>query len=212
MFPLAQALLLPRMRLPLNIFEPRYLNLVEAALGRGRMFGMIQPRSRRKDPASGREQVPPVATLQRVGCLGRISSFSETEDGCFIVSLTGLLRFDVVRELPVVNGFRSVAASFERWGDDLAALSEVEIDRTRLLDLLRQYFRVRGLEANWDAVAEIPDAELVDTLCMACPFGDGEKQALLESRDVASRARDLLALLAIGLHESDGRDTGRHVS
>ena len=211
MFPLSQALLLPRMRLPLNIFEPRYLNMVEAALAHGRMFGMIQPRSR-QEPASGREPATPVPTLQRVGCLGRVSSFAETEDGCFVVSLTGLLRFDVLAERPVRSGFRSVTASFERWGDDLATPPEPEIDRVGLLDLLRQYFRARGLDANWDAVGEIPDGELVDTLCMACPFGDGEKQALVESRDVSSRARDLLALLAIGLHESDGKDTRRHVS
>ncbi len=211
MFPLSQALLLPRMRLPLNIFEPRYLNMVEASLGRGRMFGMIQPRSR-KEGATGREPVSPVATLQRVGCLGRVNSFSETEDGCFVVSLTGLLRFDVVAEAPLEQGFRSVTASFERWGDDLSTPPEPEIDRTRLLDLLRQYFRTRGLDANWDAVAGIADGELVDTLCMACPFGDGEKQALLESGTVSSRARDLLALLAIGLHESDGKDSQRHVS
>ena len=199
------------MRLPLNIFEPRYLNMVEVALGRGRMFGMIQPRSR-KEPAPGREPPTPVATLQRVGCLGRVSSFAETEDGCFIVSLTGLLRFDVVAERPVAHGFRSVTASFERWSDDLAPPPEPVVDRVGLLDLLRQYFRARGLEANWDAVSEIADGELVDTLCMACPFGDGEKQALLESRTVSTRARDLLALLAIGLHENDGKDTQRHVS
>ncbi len=210
-FPLSQALLLPRARLPLNIFEPRYLNMVESALGRGRMFGMIQPGSRKGDAVVGRD-ARPVASLQRVGCLGRLSSFAETEDGCFVVTLAGLARFDVEAELPVERGFRSVRASFARWAGDLAPSPPVGLDRAPLLDALRRYFRARGLDANWDAVEQMEDDQLVDTLCVACPFSDGEKQALLESPDPMSRARDLTTLLEIGLHETNGKDRPRHAS
>lgn len=205
-FPLPRALLLPGGRLPLNVFEPRYLNMVETALAHGRMFGMVQPRSR---DAAG--EAPPVANLQRVGCLGRVSSFAETDDGCFLITLTGLARFDVLDELPLENGYRRVHAGFERFGRDLLPGPAFSVDRDKLLDALRRYFRTRDLDANWDAVGAMDDATLVTTLCMVCPFGEREKQALLEAPDLATRARDLQSLLLIGLHETDGGD-GRRAS
>ncbi len=212
-FPLPRALLLPEGRIPLNIFEPRYLNLVESALARGRMFGMILPRSRVEAAASGgRADAPPIANLQRVGCLGRISSFAETDDGCFIITLTGLARFDVRAERPLERGFRSVEASFERFAADLLPAPEITLNRARLVGQLRRYFAARGLDANWGAIDEMPDVMLINTLCMVCPFSDGEKQALLEAPDVAARARDLQALLAFAEHEGDGGDRPRNVS
>jgi len=198
-FPLPGALLLPRGRLPLNIFEPRYLALVQDALGQGRMFGMIQP--------SGAEEASPEADdeagadsgaapeLFRVGCLGRVSSFAETEDGRLLITLTGLTRFRVEREIEGRRGYRRVRARYDEWLHDLGEPESVPLDRDRLTEALRPYFRARGIEVSWDAIAEVPDNLLVSTLAMVCPFDPREKQALLEAPDAAERARVLVALL-----------------
>jgi Lon protease-like protein len=193
-FPLSGALLLPHGHLPLNIFEPRYLAMTEDALGAGRIFGMIQP-----DP-----QVAPRAEgpgLYRVGCLGRISSFSETNDGRYLITLAGIVRFEVSEELPMRRGYRRVRAELPRFSADLDPPSELRLDREALLAALRRYFAQRGIDANWDALAEMPDDTLVVTLCMVCPFGSAEKQALLEAPTPSERAETLLSLLLIDSHE-----------
>lgn len=193
-FPLTGALLLPRGRLPLNIFEPRYLALIEEALANGRMFGMIQP-----DP-----QAPPVAAglaLYRVGCLGRLSSFSETEDGRYLITLTGVIRFAVAEEYPLQRGFRRVHADFTGFAADLDAIAPMTgFDRPALLAALRASFARRGIEANWEAIDGLADEALVTTLCMACPFEAAEKQALLEAATPADRAAALVTLLQIDIH------------
>jgi Lon protease-like protein len=197
-FPLTGALLLPGGRLPLNIFEPRYLAMVEDALANKRVFGMVQPDKRlaRGDTGPG---------LYRIGCLGRLSSFSETEDGRFLITLTGLLRFTIVEEIEMRRGFRRVRAAFRGFASDLDQREPQEFNRDALLEALRKYFSAAGVEANWEAIAGMPDASLVTSLCMACPFSPDEKQALLEARDESERARALLALLEINAFES-GRD------
>ena len=197
-FPLNGALLLPGGRLPLHIFEPRYVALVEDALASGRAFGMIQ-----EDRAGQTGDW----TLYRVGCLGRISSFSETDDGRYLVTLTGVVRFDVVRELVTHRGYRRVIADYSRFAADLAVRPDADAfhDREALLSALRAYFQARGFEANWDAIEQMPDGLLVLTLAMVCPFEPAEKQALLEADTSADRARALLALLTMGAHE--GGDT-----
>jgi hypothetical protein len=205
-FPLPGALLLPRGRLPLNIFEPRYLAMVEDALGAGRMFGMIQP-DLRLPPA------PDGPALYHVGCLGRLTAFSETEDGRFLITLTGVARFAVARELPGRRGYRRIAASFEGFTADLGPEpAESCGGRGELLARLRAYFAHRGFEANWSAIEAMPDAELVTTLCMVCPFDPIEKQALLEAPGAADRFAALLALLQIGTHDHDDGAPGRTVS
>ncbi|MCW3473555.1 LON peptidase substrate-binding domain-containing protein [Limobrevibacterium gyesilva] len=194
-FPLTGALLLPRGKLPLNIFEPRYLALIEDALAAGRMFGMIQPDARR--PAG-----PTGAGLYRIGCLGRLSSFSETEDGRYLVTLTGLIRFGVTNELEMRRGYRRVRGDFSAFTADLGARDETPVfDRAALLQALRDYFAHRGFEANWDAINQMPDDDLVITLCMVCPFEPPEKQALLEAPTPADRAQALVALLEIDTHQ-----------
>lgn len=199
-FPLTGALLLPRGRLPLNIFEPRYLAMTEDALASGRLFGMIQP-----DP-----QAAPVATgpaLYRIGCLGRLSSFSETEDGRYLITLTGVIRFAVVEEHPLRHGFRRVRADFAGFAADLdPAASVAGFDRPALLAALRASFARRGIEANWEAIDSMADDSLVTTLCMACPFEPAEKQALLEAATPADRAAALATLLQIDVHAT-GADT-----
>jgi Lon protease-like protein len=193
-FPLPGALLLPQGRLPLNIFEPRYLNMVADSLGAGRMFGMIQP-----DPAQERGLQGP--GLYRVGCLGRVSSFAETEDGRFLITRTGLVRFRMAEEIALCRGYRRVRADYAPFLRDLAVEEPgVDIDRPALLDALRPYFRARGIEANWEAVEQTSDDLLVTTLSMVCPFEVREKQALLEAPDGHERARMLVALMRMGLH------------
>ena len=194
-FPLNGALLLPGGRLPLHIFEPRYVAMVEDALASGRVFGMIQ-----EDRAGSDEDW----ALYRVGCLGRISSFSETEDGRYLVTLTGVIRFDVVHELSPHRGYRRVVADYSRFAADIAALPETATlsGRDALLVALRAYFQARGFEANWDAIEQMPDDMLVVTLAMVCPFEPAEKQALLEAATPAERAHALLALLTMGAHEN----------
>jgi len=204
-FPLAGALLLPRGRLPLNIFEPRYLAMIEDSLGAGRMFGMIQP-----DPHHAESEAGP--GLYRVGCLGRLSSFSETDDGRYLISLTGLIRFAVAAELAMGRGYRRVRADFSPYLADLeTAPGPIGVEREALLTALRGYFARRNFEANWDTVRRMPDEALVTTLSMTCPFEPAEKQALLEATTDADRANTLLALLQMGAAETD-LPSGRPVS
>ncbi len=192
-FPLPGALLLPQGRLPLNIFEPRYLAMTLDALGQGRMFGMVQPDPRAVPGATG-------PGLYGIGCLGRVSSFSETEDGRLLIALTGVIRFRIAGELPMAEGgYRRVAADYAEFRTDLdLARRPPAVARMELLGALKPYFRARGLEANWEAVERTPDSMLVTTLAMVCPFEVPEKQALLEAPDCCARARTLIALMRMG--------------
>jgi Lon protease-like protein len=204
-FPLTGALLLPRGKLPLNIFEPRYLAMTLDSLASGRMFGMVQP-----DPQAPKLDHGP--GLYRVGCLGRLSSFSETDDGKLLITLTGLIRFTIDSELDMVRGYRRVRADFSRYTDDLdIAAPPAELEREKLLAALRGYFAQRNVDANWDAIRRMSDDALVVTLAMACPFEPVEKQALLEAPTPAERAATLLALLQMGAAGPD-LPPGRSVS
>jgi len=191
-FPLSGALLLPKGKLPLNIFEPRYKAMVEDSLGLGRMFAMIQPDPSVAEGASG-------PGLFQVGCLGRLSSFSETDDGRFLITLTGVIRFRVAAEIEMRRGYRRVRADYAPFLDDLdLATRPIEVPREDILAALRAYFAARAVDANWDAIGRMDDDALVVTLSMACPFEPVEKQALLEAATVADRAATLLALLRMG--------------
>ncbi|MDR3532771.1 MAG: LON peptidase substrate-binding domain-containing protein [Rhodopila sp.] len=191
-FPLTGALLLPRGKLPLNIFEPRYLAMTLDSLAAGRMFGMIQP-----DPHAATLENGP--GLYRVGCLGRLSSFSETDDGRLLITLTGLARFTIDAEVAPRHGYRRVRGDFSRYVSDLEPTRPpVDIEREKLLTALRGYFARRNVEANWEAIRGLSDDALVITLAMACPFEAVEKQALLEAPTDADRAVTLLALLQMG--------------
>ncbi len=192
-FPLSGALLLPAGRLPLNIFEPRYLAMVEDALAAGRMLGMVQG-----DPALPR--TPAGSQTYRVGCLGRLSSFAETDDGRFLITLTGVIRYRIAEEIEGRRGYRRVRADYAGYEADLAPSSQAGLDRAALLGALRPYFRAQGIEANWDAIEQTGDAMLVTTLCMVCPFEVREKQALLEAPGPAERAAMLLALMRMATH------------
>lgn len=194
-FPLSGALLLPGGQLPLNIFEPRYLAMVEDALAFGRVFGMIQPDYSQQAGDTG-------PALFRIGCLGRLTSFSETDDGRYLITLTGLTRFEVVSEAEMRRGYRRVQGDFHRFSDDLRAdPQDGDVGREALLQALRQYFTHRGFSANWELIEAMPDPELVTNLAMVCPFDPLEKQALLEAANLVEQATTLKALLQIDTHE-----------
>lgn len=193
-FPLEDALLLPGGDLPLNIFEPRYLALMEDSLAAGRMFGMIQPDAH----APAGENGP---TLFRIGCLGRLTAFEEAEDGRTLITLHGVIRFAVAEEIVGRHGYRRVRADFARFADDLAPPAPVSgFDRAALLAALRPYFAAREINANWPAIEALADAALVTTLAMVCPFGPAEQQALLEAPTPADRAAVLATLIEIDTH------------
>ena len=202
-FPLAGALLLPRGKLPLNIFEPRYLAMTEDSLSAGRMFGMVQP-----DYSAHAGETGPA--LFKVGCLGRLVSFSETDDGRYLITLVGVIRFDLARELAIRRGYRRVKGEYGRFASDLdPSARPIGVERETLLAELRAYFACNGFDANWDAIRRMPDDTLVTTLCMVCPFEPAEKQALLEAATDEERGRALLALLQMGSAGAKDGPTGR---
>lgn len=189
LFPLTGVLLLPGSRLPLNVFEPRYLNMTDAALAGPRLIGMIQPKS-------GDDGHP---ELYSAGCAGRIVSFSETEDGRYLITLTGLLRFGIEGEAPLRDGYRVALADWAPFRGDLDEESSEGVDRPRILHALRAYFTVNKVEANWPAIEETRADRLVNSLAMMIPFQPSEKQALLEAVTLADRADVLVALLEMAL-------------
>ena len=196
-FPLPGVLLLPDGKLPLNIFEPRYLNMVADCLANGRMLGMVQPS---EDPGNGIE--PPVFDT---GCMGRISSLDETEDGRLLITLTGVCRFRIGRELDLVGGYRRVEANWRPFLHDLEEPTDLSIDRERLIVALRAYSRLNNLEFNWKAIERIADYDLSVALCMACPLEPREKQALLEAKDPEIRTSTLITLMEMAVA---GRQSG----
>ena len=197
-FPLTGVLLLPRGRLPLNIFEPRYLAMTRDALAGERMIGMVQP----SNPA-GSGSNPPVYPT---GCAGRITSFAETEDGRFLITLTGTSRFRIREELPLLEGYRRVVPEWREFARDLENEDEAGFDRDRLLRGLRAYFQQHQISADWDAVTAVPGERLVTSIAMICPFEPSEKQALLEAPDLDERARLLTAIVEMAVlnRPSDG--------
>ena len=204
-FPLSGALLLPHGKLPLNIFEPRYKALVEDALADQRLFGMIQTDAMQPERPDG-------PALYNVGCLGRLSSFSETEDGRYLIALTGLIRFRVLGEATGRRGYRRLNVSYAGFEGDIDPPPEQLPQRAKLLAALRLYFSANGFDANWDAIEGMDDSDLVVTLCMVCPFEPLEKQALLESPDAGVRADTLVTLLQMGAHGGVAGDGARPLS
>jgi len=211
-FPLPGVLLLPGGRLPLNVFEPRYLTLVRTALAEARMIGMVQPADS-ESPEGGAfacqtageaggegdaASDPGSAPVYRVGCAGRIVSFSETKDGRFLITLRGVARFRIAREHPTREGVRRVAPAFDQYLADLKP-HRPRFDRTRLLEALAGYFEQQGIEADWDAISNAPDCHLVTSLAMVCPFSAGEKQALLEAPDITLRAQAMTSMLEMAI-------------
>ena len=200
-FPLRGVMLLPGGRLPLNIFEPRYLAMLDDAMRGGRMIGMIQPTSE----AQGRGE--PLAIFS-TGCAGRIISFEETDDGRYEVTLTGMCRFHVIEELSPHHGYRRVMPDWSAFRADIepfrgAPSATAAFDRQHFNALLQSYFRKQGLSADWAAIEEAPDHHLLTCLAMICPFSPCEKQALLEAATERDLAEVMTKLLAIAVAEGE---------
>ncbi len=198
LFPLSGALLLPTGQLPLNIFEPRYLRMVDDALGAGRTIGMIQPKD------IGPRQEPP--QLYDVGCAGRITSFAESGDGRYMITLTGVRRFRLQEEVNPDEAYRTATVDWNAFDIDAHKdLSGEHVDREAFLEIMSDYLDAESLKTDWDAVEDAQIDALVVSLAMGCPFAPNEKQALLEAQTVADRAECLMALMEM----ADGEDGGR---
>jgi Lon protease-like protein len=194
-FPLDGALLLPGGQLPLQIFEPRYLNMVDDAMSGGRLIGMIQTRE-------GGERMNPF--LAEVGCAGRITSYAETGDGRYLITLSGICRFAVVQELTAVTPYRQVRADFDRFAADLDGEDQpIAFDRASFMAALKKYLDHKGLSVEWQAVNAAPAGALVNSLAQGLPLDPAEKQALLEAMTLEDRRKALCAMLAIDAAEDD---------
>ncbi|WP_029604725.1 LON peptidase substrate-binding domain-containing protein [Kozakia baliensis] len=187
LFPLPGALLLPWGKLPLNVFEPRYIALVEDALATHRLIGVIQPRDE-YDEADEPD-------LHNIGSLGRITSFTERADGSYAITLSGLTRFRVLREQLGPRGYREASIDASGFSADLTESEPTSIDRSRLLDSLKRYFDAHKLHTSWSVIEEMENDTLMIVLPMLVPFSADEKQSLLEADTLCARAELLLSLL-----------------
>jgi uncharacterized protein len=197
-FPLPGALLLPRGQMPLNIFEPRYLAMIDDALrSNHRLIGMIQP-----DHAHpGADQNKP--RLFQIGCLGRLTQFAESGDGRYLIQLTGVSRFRIEQELPVETLYRQCRVTYQPFADDFKARKgEDEVDRKALLRTLSSFLKANNLKADWDGIENAPNEALVNALAMMSPYDAAEKQAMLEAPDLKTRAEILIAVTEIELAKS----------
>jgi len=193
-FPLAGALLLPRGQMPLNIFEPRYLEMIDDTLRDGRrLIGMIQPDTAHHGPESK-------PNLFKIGCVGRITQIAETGDGRYLLQLTGIVRFRIEAELEVTTPYRQCRVSYAPFVDDFTARKgEDEVDRESLLHALSEFLTANNLKADWEGIENAPNEALVNALAMMSPYGTAEKQALLEAPDLKTRAEILVAVTEIEL-------------
>jgi len=202
-FPLGGVLLLPYGRLPLNIFEQRYLAMTDDALRSERLIGIIQPTSE----VEGQQKVPP---LYKTGCAGRITAFSETDDGRYLVTLLGICRFDVEHEVDSTRGYRRVVPNWEPFRSDVVKRDKFDIDKERLLVALRGYFEKKAIDADWEAINRMNNVQLITTLAMICPFNATEQQALLVAEKIEDRASTMISLLEMASHEGDGIKDVKH--
>jgi len=195
-FPLSGVLLLPKGRLPLHIFEPRYRAMTRDALAGPGVIGMIQPLDADEGGAQPR--------VYGVGCAGRITGCRMTADGRYYYTLIGLCRFTIVEELPLHDGYRRVTPDWHRFPADRGDESDSIVDRPRLVETLRRYSAAHGIAVDWAAIESAPSAGMVTSLAMLCPFAPSEKQVLLEAPDLAERSRVLTALLEMDVTGTNG--------
>lgn len=203
-FPLSSALLMPKGQLPLNIFEPRYLAMVDHAMAQDRLIGMMQPRN--PNEPMGQAQV------FSVGCAGRISAYSETDDGLYHITLTGVCRFAYIDDVTTSKGFRLASVDFGAFANDLSeATADNEAhdaSRKRLMDSLTSYFDLKGYSADWQKLRQTPIETLVNSLAMILPFDVLEKQALLEAKPLSERATMLTSLMDMANQSGDDTQDG----
>ena len=199
LFPLSGALLLPGGRLPLNIFEPRYLAMVKDAMATPeRLIGMIQTQTHSQNDE-----------LFSIGCAGRIVDFSESDDGRILITLAGTARFRYLQDKLVSDGYRLGDVDFSEFKDDLVPDTN-RIDRHKLIDVLKSYFEIKGFSADWSHIEECEDERLITTLSMICPFAVSEKQALLETVNLSARSELLIAILEMSTHNDQSTNKAQH--
>ena len=190
-FPLPGVLLLPGGHLPLNIFEPRYLAMIDDAFSTSRLIGMIQP----TNPADQAHQPEVYPT----GCAGRLMTYKETDDGRYLITLRGVCRFSIREELSPIRLFRQVVPAWDRFAEDLDEPDDNEVDRERLLKLLKPYFELHGINGDWEILEDISAGTLVTSLAMMCPLEPRDKQALLEIETLTERSRMLGTLIEMAV-------------
>ncbi len=204
-FPLGGAILLPRATLPLNIFEPRYLEMFDEAMSGTRIVGIVQParEANESEPTEGRS-VP----LRQVGCAGRVSAFQELDDGRLIVGLAGVIRFSIDAEVESGKQYRTSTVSYETYAADLRPGEGADdVDRDKLLSTLKRFLEARSLKADWSSIGRAANEQLVNSLAIMSPYGPEEKQALLEAVDLKTRSELLIALAEMEI-ASAGRSGG----
>jgi Lon protease-like protein len=188
LFPLSGALLLPYSHRPLNVFEPRYVEMIDQALAGNRMIGLIQPEDTSEESPRGR------APLQKIGTVGRLTHWEENGEGRYFIILEGVSRFEVVSELTVMTPFRQAVVSAERFALDFEHAHGAErVDRSRFLKMMKDYPEFANFDLNWDEINKTGTADLVNFCCMVSPYGAQEKQMLLEAKSLADRAEALIA-------------------
>ncbi|MBK9080135.1 MAG: LON peptidase substrate-binding domain-containing protein [Hyphomicrobium sp.] len=202
-FPLRGAILLPRATLPLNVFEPRYLAMVDDVMSGGRVIGILQPEGSDDDD----NESPPGkgGGLRRIGCAGRVTSYQELDDGRLVITLTGIMRFECIDEAETVTPYRIMSVSYDRFARDLTeGLGEEQVDRQNLLRVLKAYLDANRLKTDWNAIQRASNEFLINALSVMSPYGPEEKQALLEAADLKTRADVLIALAEIELASNGG--------
>lgn len=206
-FPLQGCIMLPRSTLPLNIFEPRYLTMIDDILASHRIIGIIQPSAASTDEESPLDTSTP---LRQTGCAGRLTAFSETDDGRILITLTGIARFDIVNELPQDKPYRRCQVTYTPYATDFVrGHGQDDVDWPQLLHVLKLYLNARQLSADWESIERSPAELLVNTLSMISPYGPEEKQALLEAQDLKKRSEVLMALAQMELAApEDGSGSG----
>ena len=209
-FPLPGALLLPRSRLPLHIFEPRYLAMVVHALATPtRLIGMVQPLDHHAGDDMTNVNMADDPGLFETGCAGRLSFFQESDDGRFVIALNGVCRFHRLRQELDPNGFLVADVDWQSFANDLR-VDVSALDRDPLIRVLKRYFDMKGFETDWTQIENSDNHQLLATLSMICPFEVAEKQALLEADSMAKRADLLIAMMEIALHDETGGNDARH--
>ena len=202
LFPLRGAILLPRATLPLNIFEPRYLAMLEDAISGPRVIGIIQPAP---DDFDEKTESPlgKSGKLKRVGCAGRVTAYQELDDGRLVITLTGVARYEIIDEAVTAKPYRVASVSYDRFAQDFnSGLGEERVDRENLLRVLKSYLEQNNLKTDWNAIQRAPSEFLINALCVMSPYGPEEKQALLEAADLKARADVLVALAEMELASS----------
>jgi Lon protease-like protein len=202
LFPLTGALLLPWSRRPLNIFEPRYIELVDHVLKGDRLIGLIQPRDTSEESPKGR------TPLERIGTVGRLVHFEEVEEARYFIMLEGLCRFELIKEMPSMMPFRRAMIRTEPFTSDFEReFGEEQVDRPRLIKMMRDYAEFGNFDLDWDEIEKTGTADLVNFCCMVSPWGAAEKQALLEAETLEQRAETLIAMAEFEMARGDNKSS-----